>query len=213
MANFAHFTTFPIFSHQSSSFFAKFQNVHLQGVYTGQFSQICNFSNHFQPKQLKMTHNGQFCHQSGLDCVEMTNFGQFSTIHIFSHKKWLRLTQNGQFCLIRNFSNLFPAKRLIFCQISKFSFLGWGGVHQPILPNLQLFKSFPTEMAQNDPQWPILPLKWFGLAQNGQFWSIFYFSHLFPQKAVQIDSEWPILPDLQLFQYFSTKAAHLSQNF
>ena len=68
-------------------------------------------------------------------------------------------------------------------------------------------------MAQNDPQWPILPAKWLRLAQNGQFWSIFSFSNLFPQKAAQIDLEWPILPDSQLFQSFPTKAAHFSPNF
>ena len=32
------------------------------------------------------------------------------------------------------------------------------------------FESFHTKPAQNDPQWPILPPKWIGLAQNGQFW-------------------------------------------
>ena len=62
-------------------------------------------------------------------------------------------------------------------------------------------------MAQNDPRWPILPSNWLRLAQNGQFWSIFNFSHLFPQKAAQIDSEWSILPDLQLFQSFPTGVA------
>ena len=55
----------------------------------------------------------------------------------------------------------------------KFSFQGWGvggGLHWPIFLDLQLFESFPTKVAQNDPQWPILPLKWLGLARNGQFW-------------------------------------------
>ena len=27
----------------------------------------------------------------------------------------------------------------------------------PILPDLQVFQSFPTKVAQNDLQWPILP--------------------------------------------------------
>ena len=126
-----------------------------------------------------MTHNGQFCHQNGPDWLKMANFGQFSTFPIFSHKKWLRLTQNGQFHPIHNFSNLFPPKQLIFCQISKVLFPG--GVHQPMSPDLQLSESFPTEVAQNDAQWPILPLKWFGLVQNSKFWSIFNFSH--PTKS------------------------------
>ena len=47
-------------------------------------------------------------------------------------------------------------------------------------------------MAQNDPQWPILPLKWLRLARNGQFWSIFNFFQVFPQKAAHIDSKWPV---------------------
>ena len=79
-----------------------------------------------------------------------------------------------------------------FCQISNFSFWGGGpsnfghvksatkyfarfptfdfvgvGVHWQIF---LLFRSFHTEPAQNDPQWPILPPKWLRLAQNGQFW-------------------------------------------
>ena len=59
---------------------------------------ICNFSNVFPLKWLRMTQNGQFC-----------------LIHIFSNLsplKWLRMTWNSQFCLIRNFSNLFPPKWL-----------------------------------------------------------------------------------------------------
>ena len=65
---------------------------------------------------------------------------------------------------------------------------------------------------ENDPQWPILPQKWLGLAQNGQFWSMFNFSQVSPQKAAQIDLKWPISPDSQLFQSFPTKAAHFWQN-
>ena len=45
-----------------------------------------------------------------------------------------------------------------------------GGLHWPNFLDLQLFELFPTNVAQNDPQWPILPLKWLRLAQNGQFW-------------------------------------------
>ena len=41
---------------------------------------------------------------------------------------------------------------------------GGGGVHHPIFLDLQLFESFPTKVAQNDPQWPILPPKWLRLA-------------------------------------------------
>ena len=45
----------------------------------------------------------------------------------------------------------------------------WGRYIGSNFPDLQLFESFPTRVAQNDPQWPILPPKWLGLAQNGQF--------------------------------------------
>ena len=95
-----------------------------------------------------------------------------------SPKKWLTLTWNGQFHLICNFSNHFPPKAH-FSQNSNIFVLG--GVHQPIFPDSQLLELFPMEAAQNDPQWPILPPKWLELTQNGQFWSVCNFSHLFPQ--------------------------------
>ena len=53
----------------------------------GQFHLICNFSNLFPPKWLRMTRNGQFC-----------------VIHNFSNffpPKWLRITRNGQFCMAK----------------------------------------------------------------------------------------------------------------
>ena len=102
----------------SSPFCTKFQNFHFWGVYIGQFSEICNFLNCFQMKWLKMTHNRQFCHQSGLDWLKMANFGQFSTFP----QKVAQIDWNGQFHPIHNFSNLFPTKWLILHQISKFSF-------------------------------------------------------------------------------------------
>ena len=49
----------------------------------------------------------------------------------------------------------------------------------PIRPDLQLFQSFPTKVAQNDLEWPISPdlqlfqsfplLKWPRMTWNGQF--------------------------------------------
>ena len=86
------------------------------------------------------------------------------------------------------------------------------GYISSIFPDLQLFESFPTGEAQNDPQWPILPPKWLRLAQNGQFWSFFNFSQVFPKKVAHIDSEWPISSNSQLFQYFPTKSAHFWPN-
>ena len=64
----------------------------------GQFHPICNFSNLFPPKWLRMTQNDQFC--------PICNFS-----NLFP-PKWLRMTRNGQFCLICIFSNLFPPKKL-----------------------------------------------------------------------------------------------------
>ena len=63
-----------------------------------QFCPICNFSNLFPLKWLRMTENGQF-----------------HPIHNVSNlfpQKWLRMTRNGQFQPICNFSNLFPLKWL-----------------------------------------------------------------------------------------------------
>ena len=48
-----------------------------------------------------------------------------------------------------------------------------------ILSDLQLFQSFPTEVAQNDLEWPISP--------NSQLFQSF------PTKAAQNDLEWPVL--------------------
>ena len=136
----------------------------------------------------------------------MDNFGQFATFPIFFHQMWLRLTQNGQFHLIHNFSNIFPPKWLIFHQISKFSFVGcWYKDQFSQIHNF--FKLFPTEAAQNDSQWPNLPLKQLRLTHNGQFWSFCNFSHLFLPNAAQIDLEWAILPNSQFFESFPTEVA------
>ena len=118
--------------HQSGSFFAKSQNFSFSlqegGVHQQNFLRFATF---WIVSNCKMTHNGQFCHQSGSDWLEMANFGQLSTFPRFSLKKQIRLTQNGQFHLIPNFSNLFPPKQLIFGKISKFFILG--GVHQTLV--------------------------------------------------------------------------------
>ena len=69
-----------------------------QPTQNGQFRTICNSSNLFSLKWLRMTWNGQF-----------------HTIYNFSNLfplKWLRMTWNGQFHLVSNFSKLFPPKWL-----------------------------------------------------------------------------------------------------
>ena len=64
---------------------------------------------------------------------------------------------------------------------------------QPILPNSELFQSFPTKVVQNDSEQPISP--------DSQLFQSF------PTEVAQNDLEQPNLPDLQLFQSFSTKVA------
>ena len=75
--------------------------------------------------------------------------------------------------------------------------------------NNNLFKSFHTNAAENDPQLQIWPKKWLRLSQNVHFCIFFY---LFPQIDTEIDSEWSISPDSQLFPSFATKASHFWRN-
>ena len=59
-------------------------------------------------------------------------------------------------------------------------------LEQPILPNSQLFQSFPTEVAQNGQFHPIhnfanlFPPEWLRMTWNGQFCLISNFSNIFP---------------------------------
>ena len=125
-------------------------------------------------------------------------------------KKWLRLAQNSQFWSFCRFFHLFPQNQaqiylewlitrfttfpifyhhsISFLEKShRFSFLE--GVHQQIFWVFQLFESFHTKLTQNDPQWQILPPKWLGWAQNGQFWLNF-------NKHLNISVEsWPIFTE------------------
>ena len=99
-------------------------------TWNSQFQLICNFTNHFSWKWLRMTQNSQFC-----------------PIH-FSNllpPKWLQMTWNSQFCPIHNFPPSFPTE-------ATQNDLEW-----PISTDLQLYQSFLMEVAQNDSEWPILP--------------------------------------------------------
>ena len=148
------------------------------------------FKAHFTLNQSKVTHNGKcYTTKSGLDWLKTANFGHFAGFSIFSPKMRLRLTWNGQFHPIHNFSHLLPPKHLIFLRNlkSNCSFLGKGYISK-CFEFLNFFKLFHTKVAQNDPQWQILPKKWLRLAQNSQFWSFCRFFHLFPQNQAQIDS-------------------------
>ena len=172
------------------------------------FLHFPTFSNCFTPMQLKMTHNGKFGQKSGLDWVKMAIFAYFS---IFSPKIKLRLTRNGQFHLIHNFSHLLALNHLIFGEISKIfvSGGGEGGNISKFFEFSNFFKSFHTNMAENDPQLQIWPKKWLRLSQNGHFCIFFY---LFPQNEAEIDSEWSISPYSQLFPSFATKVPHFWRN-
>ena len=175
------------------------------------FFSFSTFLNCFTLKWLKMTQNGEFCQKSGLDWLQMANYGHFACFSIFTPKMRLRLTQNSQFHPIHNFSHLLPPKCLIFGEISKI-FIQGGSTSAIFLSFSTFFKSFHTEAAQNDPQWQILPksgLDWLQMANFGHFECFF---HFFPQNEAQIDSEWPISPDSQLFPSFATKVSHFWRN-
>ena len=169
-----------------------------------QFCLICNFSNLFPPKWLRITWNGQFC-----------------PIHNFSNLfplKQLRITLNDQFCSIRNFSNLFPPKQLTitwndqFRSIHKFSSLIFS--HQSCSKSLRTanftrFTTFPAEAAQNDLELPISPDSQFFSTKAAHFWpnlKIFHFlrggtlakvsqiCNLLNCFQLENDPQWPILP-------------------
>ena len=83
------------------------------------FLSFSTSSKHFTLKWVKVTHNGKFCQKSGLDWLQMANFGHFAGFSIFSPKIRLRLTWNGQFHLIHNFSRLFATKASHFWESQK----------------------------------------------------------------------------------------------
>ena len=68
----------------------------------------------------------------------------------------------------------------------------------PISPDLQLFQSFPTEVAQNDSERPISP--------DSQLFQSF------PTEVVHNDLARPISPDSQLFQSFPPKLLRKTWN-
>ena len=143
MANFTWFTTFPIFCHQSVSFLLKSQKFSFQGGVHRQFVlSFSTFLNCFTPKQLKMTHNGEFCQKSGLGLAKTGQFWSLSMFSIFSSKMRLRLTQNGQFYLIHNFSYLLPPKHLIFGEIAKIFVPRGGGTSANFFEFFNFFELF-----------------------------------------------------------------------
>ena len=161
----------------------------------------------------KVTHNGKFCQKSGLDWLQIANFGHFAGFSIFLPQNEAQIDLGmANFTWFTTFP-IFCHQSVSFLEKSQKSFIPSGGVHQQIFWVFQLFKTISHQrLTQNDPQWQILSPKWFGLAQNGQFWSFCRFFHLFPQNEAQIDSEWPISPDGHLDRSFATKASHSWRN-
>ena len=187
--------------------FGEISKIFISGGGGGNINKFFEFSNFFKSFHTNLTENDpqlQIWLKNGLYCVKMANLAYFS---IFSPKMRLRLTQNGQFHLIHNFSHLLPPKHLIFEEISKFLFLG--GYIGKFFEFSNFFKSFHTNLAENDPQWQIWPKKWLILCQNSQFGMFFY---LFPQNEAEIYLEWSSSPDSQLFPSFASKASHFWRN-
>ena len=130
-----------------------FQSFPIKVAWNGQFHLIHNFSNLFPPKWLRMTWNGQFCPICNFsNLFPLAQVAQndsewpispdlhFSNLFPSGSKSAQNdsnlFPSNGQFHPIHNFSNLFPPKWLR---------MTWNGQF-----DLQLFQSFPTEVAQND---------------------------------------------------------------
>ena len=165
-------------------------------------------------------------HQSSSEWLRLANFAQFTTFPIFSHQminsrggggKWPNAncehqTTKWKYPNLPTTNDQFHGRGVnylmqIMIKLPNGTKVAQNDSEQPILPNSQLFQSFPTKVAQNDSEQPISP--------NSQlFWS-------FPTEVAQNDSErqfhpiqnfanispleWPILPDSQLFQSFPTK--------
>ena len=213
MVNFTWFTTFPIFCHQSISFWRNLKNFRFWGG--GVHWQIFEFSNFFKSFHINAAENDP----------------QWQILP----KKWLRLGQNGHFCTffylfpqneaeidsewsISPDSQLFPSfatKASHFWRNLKIFVSGGGGTSANFLSIgkffefSNFFKSFHINAAENDPQWQIWPKKWLRLGSKQPFCTFFY---LFPQNEADIDSEWSISPDSQLFPSFATKASHFWRN-
>ena len=70
---------FPSFATKVSHFSRNLKNFHFWGGGTSAiFLSFSTFLIPFTPKQLKMTHNGEFCQKSGLDWLKMANLGHFA---------------------------------------------------------------------------------------------------------------------------------------
>ena len=134
-----------------------------------------------------MTLNGKFCQKSDLDWLKMANFG-LQVYPSFPQKwgsHWLGM---ANFTWFTTFP-IFCHQSILFLEKSqKFSFQE-GGYIGKFFEFFNFFELFYTKVAQNDPQWPIVPPKLLRLAWNGQFWLNF-------NKNLNISAEsWPIFTE------------------
>ena len=113
-----------------------------------------------------MMHNGEFCQKRGLDWLKMGQFWSFCMFsHLFSQNE-AQIDSEWPSSLDSQLFLSFATKVSHFWRNLKNFCSGGGGSS---LANF-LFELFPTKVVQNDPQWPILSLKWLELAWNRQFW-------------------------------------------
>ena len=151
--------------HQSISFLEKSQKFSFLGG--GTLAYFLSFSL-FQIVSHNLAENDpqwQILPKSGSDCVKMANLACF-----------LSFTPNNSELSISPDSQLFPSfatKASHFWRnLKNFHFWG-GGYIGKFFRVFQIFKSFHTNAAENDPQWQIWPKKWLRLYQKGQFGMFF----------------------------------------
>ena len=145
-------------------------------------------------------------------------------------KKWLRLGQNGHFCI---FFYLFPQNEAeidsewsispdsqLFPSFATKASHFWRNLKNFILRGgtlanfwvLQLFKSFDTNVAGNDPQWQIWPKTWLRLGQNCHFCIFFYlFPKMRPRLLRMVNFTW--FPTFPIFCHPSISFLEKSQKF
>ena len=121
-----------------------------------------------------MTYNGEFCQKKCLRLAQNSQFWSFLMFfHLFPqneaqiYSEWPISPDSQLFPSFATKASHFWRNLKNFCSRVGEEYIGNFCL---IFEFFNFFKSFHTEPAQNDPQWPILPPKWLGLARNGQFW-------------------------------------------
>ena len=124
--HFAHFATFPIFSHWSDAEWLGTVNFALSQLFQSLPTEALH-------KWLEMANFATwtiFSHRITQNC----QFHPFCNFSNLFPSKWCRMTQNNQFCLFCNFSNLFPP---MWCRMA----------------NLAHFATFPIFSHWCGPEW------------------------------------------------------------